>query len=83
MAFARADGYFIRTRQKCYCKTCCCLFAEGELEEKGIVQFLQIAKSDNPVKFNNLDVIISVGYRVKSQRGAQFLSGFFRPLQSC
>ena len=34
--------------------------------------FLHIANSDKPVKFYNLNVIISVGYRVKSQRGTQF-----------
>lgn len=48
------------------------IFSEGELEEKSNVQILHIAKSDKPVKFYNLDVIISVGYRVKSQRGTQF-----------
>ena len=30
------------------------------------------ANSDKPVSFHNLDVIISVGYRVKSQRGTTF-----------
>lgn len=48
------------------------VFSEGELEEKGNVQILHISGSDKPVKFYNLDVIISVGYRVKSQRGTQF-----------
>lgn len=33
---------------------------------------MHIANSDKPVKFYSLDVIISVGYRVKSQRGTQF-----------
>jgi len=36
------------------------------------VQILHIAGSDRPVKFYNLDVVISVGYRVKSLRGTQF-----------
>jgi len=36
------------------------------------LRFLQIANSDKPVSFYNLDVIISVGYRVKSLRGVQF-----------
>ncbi len=36
------------------------------------MQILHIANSDKPVEFYNLDVIISVGYRVKSQRGTQF-----------
>lgn len=48
------------------------VFNEGELEEKSNVQNLHISGSDKPVKFYNLDVIISVGYRVKSQRGTQF-----------
>ena len=48
------------------------IFKEGELEEKSNVHFLHIAHSDKPVKLYNLDVIISVGYRVKSQRGTQF-----------
>lgn len=48
------------------------VFNEGELEEKSNVQNLHISSSDKPVKFYNLDVIISVGYRVKSQRGTQF-----------
>lgn len=48
------------------------IFKEGELEEKSNVQNLHISGSDRPVKFYNLDVIISVGYRVKSLRGTQF-----------
>lgn len=48
------------------------IFEEGELEKEGNVQILHIANSDKPVEFYNLDVIISVGYRVKSKRGTQF-----------
>jgi len=48
------------------------VFSEGELEEKSNVQFLHIAGSDKPVSFYSLDVVISVGYRVKSLRGTQF-----------
>ena len=48
------------------------VFAEGELDEKSNVQNLHIAGSDKPVKFYNLDVIISVGYRVKSIQGTRF-----------
>lgn len=48
------------------------IFEEGELEEKSNLHFLQIANSDKPVAFYSLDVIISVGYRVKSLRGTQF-----------
>lgn len=48
------------------------IFKEKELEENSNVHFLHIASSDKPVKFFSLDVIISVGYRVKSVRGTQF-----------
>jgi prophage maintenance system killer protein len=48
------------------------VFAEGELDEKSNMQILHIANSDKPVKFYNLDVIISVGYRVKSPEGIRF-----------
>ncbi|KDR51310.1 toxin-antitoxin system, toxin component, Fic domain protein [Hoylesella loescheii DSM 19665 = JCM 12249 = ATCC 15930] len=48
------------------------IFEEWELDEKSNVHFLHIANSDQPVKYYNLDVIISVGYQVKSQQGTQF-----------
>lgn len=48
------------------------VFKEGELDKESNVQILHIAGSDKPVTFYNLDVIISVGYRVKSPRGTQF-----------
>lgn len=48
------------------------VFEEGELSRESNVQILHVANSDKPVEFYNLDVIISVGYRVKSQRGVQF-----------
>ena len=48
------------------------IFAEKELDEKSNVQKMHIANADRPVQFYNLDVIISVGYRVKSQRGTEF-----------
>lgn len=48
------------------------VFKEGELDKKSNVQNLHIAGSDRPVKFYNLDVIISVGYRVKSVQGTRF-----------
>ena len=48
------------------------VFKEGELEEKSNVQKMHIAGSDKPVKLYNLNIIISVGYRVKSDRGTQF-----------
>jgi len=48
------------------------IFNEGELIKKSNVQNLHISGSDRPVKFYNLDVIISVGYRVKSHQGTKF-----------
>ena len=47
------------------------VFAD-ELDEKSNVHFLHVANSDKPVAYYNLDVIISVGYRVKSKRGILF-----------
>lgn len=48
------------------------IFEEGELPREGNVQILHVANSDKHEEFYNLDVIISVGYRVKSKRGTQF-----------
>lgn len=48
------------------------IFEEEELDQKSNVHFLHIAKSDKPTTFYSLNVIISVGYRVKSKRGTQF-----------
>jgi hypothetical protein len=48
------------------------VFREKELDEKSNMHFLHIANSDRPIAFYSLDVIISVGYRVKSQRGTLF-----------
>lgn len=48
------------------------IFKEGELDEKSNVQILHIANSDKPVALYNLNVILAVGYRVKSQKGIQF-----------
>lgn len=48
------------------------IFEEHECDEITNVHFLHIANSDKPVEVYNLDVIISVGYRVKSKRGVLF-----------
>jgi len=51
------------------------VFGEGELQAGSVVKdFLTTAVDGKNyrTKFYNLDVIISVGYRVKSQRGTQF-----------
>ncbi len=49
------------------------VFKEGELDEKSNMHILHNTLSKyRPTKIYSLDVIISVGYRVKSQRGTQF-----------
>ncbi len=48
------------------------VFNEKELDEKSNMQKMHIPNSDKPVSYYNLDVIISVGYRVKSKQGTQF-----------
>jgi len=48
------------------------IFESGELDEKSNVQKMHFGHSDKPIKFYNLDVIISVGYRVNSKRATQF-----------
>lgn len=46
--------------------------AEQEVSAKSNMQKLHNANSDKPVAYYDLDVIISVGYRIKSERGVQF-----------
>ena len=51
------------------------IFSEGELVRKSVVANYATTASDGKtynVEYFNLDVIISVGYRVKSKRGTQF-----------
>ena len=51
------------------------VFEEGELNESSVVRNFRTTAPDGKsydTAFYNLDVIISVGYRVKSQRGTQF-----------
>jgi hypothetical protein len=54
------------------------VFNEGELEEKSTVAKIATVqnegerKVERQIEFYNLDVIISVGYRVKSKQGTQF-----------
>ena len=51
------------------------VFKEGELDKKAVVAKFATTATDGKtyqVEHYNLDVIISVGYRVKSQRGTQF-----------
>lgn len=48
------------------------IFKEKELDKESNMQKMHIANSDKPVSFYNLDVIISVWYRVKSLEWTQF-----------
>ena len=49
------------------------LFKEGELEKESNMQILHNTLSKyKPTSIYNLEVIISVGYRVKSKRGIDF-----------
>jgi len=51
------------------------VFKEGELEQNSVIRNFRITANDGKtydVAHYNLDVIISVGYRVKSKRGTQF-----------
>lgn len=51
------------------------IFTEGELQRDSVVVKFATTASDGKVynvDYYNLDVIISVGYRVKSKRGTQF-----------
>jgi hypothetical protein len=45
---------------------------DEEVSEKSNMQKMHIANSDRPVAFYDLDVVISVGYRIKSPQGVQF-----------
>ena len=51
------------------------VFSEKELEKENNTHFLRVDGVKQSVAFYSLDVIISVGYRVKSQRGTQFAFG--------
>lgn len=51
------------------------IFKEGELEENSVVRNFRITATDGKnydTQHYNLDVIISIGYRVKSPQGTQF-----------
>lgn len=48
------------------------IYNSKELDEESTLQKLQIANSDKPVVYYNLDVVIAVGYRVNSYKATQF-----------
>ncbi|MDO4697406.1 MAG: virulence protein RhuM/Fic/DOC family protein [Pasteurellaceae bacterium] len=63
------------------------LFSEGELERESTIRKFRIVRQEGnrqvarELEHYNLDVIISVGYRVKSQRGVQFRQWATRTLK--
>jgi prophage maintenance system killer protein len=58
------------------------IFADKEVDKKSNVHFLHIAKSDKPVAFYSLDVILSVGYRTNSSRAIHFRKWATKVLKS-
>jgi prophage maintenance system killer protein len=48
------------------------IFTSKELDEESNVQKMHIPGSDKPVAFYDLDIVISIGYRVNSKRGVHF-----------
>ena len=58
------------------------IFSEGELKRKSNVRKTQFATSDKPIGLYSLDIIISVGYRVRSKRGISFRIWANRVLKS-
>lgn len=54
------------------------IYKEGELDENSTTEYYSVVQKEGnrnvlrKIKYYNLDVIISVGYRVKSKRGTQF-----------
>lgn len=58
------------------------VFKDGEVDEKSNMQKMHIAKSDKPVAFYSLDVILSVGYRTNSKVAIEFRKWATRTLKS-
>ena len=48
------------------------VFSEAEVDKDNNTQKMRVVGVRQKVPFYTLDVIISVGYRVKSKRGAEF-----------
>ena len=60
------------------------IFKEGELKENSVIRNFRTTATDGKAyqtKFYNLDVIISVGYRVKSKQGTQLLNNYLPNLK--
>ena len=48
------------------------IFKDNEVDEKSNMQKMHIAKSDKPVKFYSLDIVLAVGYRTNSNKAIEF-----------
>ena len=72
MVDAISNDRFVSKRQNNITRHINNAFRTNEVDKKSNVRFLHIPFSDKPVMFYSLDVIIAVGYRVKSQRGTDF-----------
>lgn len=72
MADAGADGQSVRKLAKDDVLSHKNVFSDKELNRESNIQKMYIGGSDKPVLLHSLDVIISVGYRVKSVRGVHF-----------
>jgi prophage maintenance system killer protein len=57
------------------------VFSDGELDRRNNIQKMYIDRSKKPITLHNLDVIISVGYRVKSPNGIHFRKWATRTLR--
>ena len=71
---AQMASLFMQTKQNVSLHINNC-FKEKELEQKAVVKEYLTTAADGKkykTKYYNLDVIISVGYRVKSKQGTQF-----------
>ncbi len=48
------------------------IFKDGEVEKEGNVYYARSERTGKPIAYYSLDVILSVGYRVKSKRAVEF-----------
>ena len=48
------------------------VFKDGEVSKEGNVRYVRSERTGRPIAYYSLDVIISVGYRVKSKRAVAF-----------
>lgn len=70
--YPQTKWHFFMAEMKNHSKACQQDFADGELDRESNTQKMRVAGVTQPVAFYNLDVIISVGYRVNSKQGIAF-----------